>query len=73
MKRAVWSVEGICLSPVHKVTLEPSEREQALISADATHYAFAYPLDDEDQVRQPASHRRPRGDWQWRLLPASFR
>ena len=51
-KSAVWTVEGMRLSPVRPVTLQGAEREQACIQPDATHYAFSYPLEDEDHLQQ---------------------
>jgi len=51
-KRAAWMVEGMRFSPMQAVSLGADEREGALIPLDATHYAFAYPLEDEDQLQQ---------------------
>ena len=48
----VWTIQGMNLSPIQEVSLRVEEREQASIPAEATHYAFAYPLDDEDALTQ---------------------
>jgi hypothetical protein len=53
-ERAVWMIEGMRLSPITDVSLEPGERDAALIPTEATHYAFG-----PSHASRPARHEAP--------------
>lgn len=51
-RKAVWTIDGMALSPIWRISLNAEGRDAILIPREATHYAFAYPLEDEDLLKQ---------------------